>query len=121
MADSIFEAVFNNARKDPDKLCIADEECALTYGEYISLVSRFSSVLAARGIKKGDRVVAEAVQSVKFLALQLGLQAIGGVFVPLERGCAKAKIESVAKTAGARLIVTPADIKRAVTLDSLFE
>ena len=121
MADSIFEAVFNNARKDPEKLCIADEEGALTYGEYISLVSRFSSVLAARGIKKGDRVVAEAVQSVKFLALQLGLQGIGGVFVPLERGCAKAKIESVAKTAGARLIVTSADVKRAVTLDSLFE
>ena len=121
MADSIFEAVFENARKNPEKLCVADEECALSYGEYISLVSKFSSVLSGFGIKKGDRVVAEAVQSVKFLALQLGLQAIGGVFVPLERGCAKAKIESVAKVCGAKLVVTPADVKKGVTLSFLFE
>lgn len=121
MADSIFEAVFENARKTPEKLCVADEECALSYGEYISLVSKFSSVLSSFGVKKGDRVVAEAVQSVKFLALQLSLQAIGGIFVPVERGIAKSKIESISKAAGAKLVVTALEVKKGITLDFLFE
>lgn len=121
MANSIFEIVFENAKKCPQKLCLADEESAYTYSEYLSLVSKFSSLLSSMGIKKGDAVVAEASQTVKYLAFELGLQAIGGVFVPLERGCAPSKIESVAKTAEVKLVVTNSGKDGAESMESLFE
>lgn len=121
LANSIFEIVFENAKKVPQKLCLADEESAYTYSEYLSLVSKFSSLLSSMDIKKGDAVVVEASQTVKYLAFALGLQAIGGVFVPLERGCAQSKIESVAKTAEAKLIVTNSGDDGSLSLDGLFE
>lgn len=121
MANSIFEVVFENAKNFPQKLCLADDESEYSYGEFFSLVSRFSSLLASMGLEKGDAVVAEASQSVKYLAFELGLQGIGGVFVPLERGCAASKISSVAATAEAKLIVTNAESENSVTLSSLFE
>ena len=121
MANSIFECVFENAKKTPQKFCIADEESAYTYSEYLSLISKFSTLFFEMGIKKGDAVVAEASQTVKYLAFELGLQAIGGVFVPLERGCAQSKIESVAKTAEAKFIVTNNLKDGSLSMDELFE
>ena len=121
MANSIFECVFENAKKTPQKFCIADEESAYTYSEYLSLISKFSTLFFEMGIKKGDAVVAEASQTVKYLAFELGLQAIGGVFVPLERGCAQSKIESVAKTAEAKFIITNNPKDGSLSMNELFE
>lgn len=121
LKNSIFEAVYENAKECPDKLCVADEECALTYREYFSLIAKYSSLLSSMGIGKGDRVVVEASQTAKYLAFQLGLQAIGGIFVPLELGCAETKIANVAKVCDAKLIVTQKEKANAVRLDELFE
>ena len=122
MADSVFEAVYINARKHPEKLCIADETIAVNYREYISLSLKFSSLLLSLGVEKGDRVVVEAAQSVKYLALQLGLEAIGAVFVPLERGCAHKKVGDIAKIAEAKFAVISSSCADGFySLDELFE
>lgn len=122
MADSVFEAVYINAKKQPDKLCIADETTAVNYREYISLSLKLASLLLSFGVKRGDRVVVEASQSVKYLALQLGLEAIGAVFVPLERGCAQTKIKNIAEVAEAKLaVVSSSAAEGFLNLDELFE
>lgn len=106
MFESIFEVVYKNAEKYPDKLCVADEEIAMSYSEYVSLSLKISSLMLSLGVEKGDRVVVEAAQNTKYLALQLGLQAIGAVFVPLEHSCGNQKINNIAAVTEAKLIVT---------------
>lgn len=122
MADSVFETVYINAKKHPDKLCVADEMTAVNYREYITLSLKFSSLLLSLGVEKGDRVVVEAAQSVKYLALQLGLEAIGAIFVPLERGCAHRKIRNIAEVTEAKIaVVSSSGTDGFYSLDELFE
>ena len=91
---SVAEAVLHYAEISPDKLCLADDNGSVTYWEYSELIRRYSCFFMREGIIKGDRVVVEANQSIDYLAIQLGLQVIGAVFVPVEHNCAAEKIAS---------------------------
>lgn len=121
MPNSIFEAVFENSKKYPEKLCVADAKTAFSYREYLSLVLKISAFLSSSGFEKGDAAVFEASQSVYYLASQLAVQAVGGIFVPLEKNCGAAKISAVSEKVGAKLVVTSADVSGAVSLQALVE
>lgn len=106
MVRSVVEAVFTHAQTQPEKLCIADESRALTYAEYKNEICRLAYQLTQMGIKKDDKVVVEAFQTVEYLALELAVQLIGAVFVPVERNCAWEKTLRIAKSADAVIAVT---------------
>lgn len=115
MFKSIVEAVFSHAETQPGKLCLADEKRELTYGEYKNEICRMASMLKGLGIKKNDKVLTEAFQSAEFLALELAVQLIGGVFVPVEHNCAFEKALRIAEACEASLVITlkeaPAECK----------
>ncbi len=106
MIHSIVEAVFVHAQTHPDKLCLADDAGKVTYGEYTQRIRQFAGVFAADGIGAGDRVVVEACQTIDYLAIQLALELLDAVFVPVEHNCAPEKIGSFIVRAGARAVVT---------------
>lgn len=106
MFKSIVEAVFSYAQTHPDKLCLADENRAVTYAEYKNEICSMAALLKKLGIKKDKKVVAEASQTVEFLALELAVQLLGGVFVPVEHNCAAEKILRIADICEADLIIT---------------
>lgn len=109
MFKSIVEAVFSHAQTQPEKLCLADEKCEVTYSAYKDKICRMASLLKDMGIKKNDKVLVEASQTVDYLALELAVQLIGGVFVPVEHNCAFEKSLKIAKAADAVLIITAKD------------
>jgi len=109
MFDSVLSAVLYYADITPDKLCIADDRSALTYSEYADTVKKYASCLAERGIKKGDYVVTEACQSIEYLAIELALQLIGAIFVPVEHNCGSSKIGLFAKKTNAKMIISVKD------------
>lgn len=106
MFKSIVEAVFAHAEKQPGKLCLADEKRQVTYGEYKKEICCMAALLKKLGIKKDTKVVAEASQTVDFLALELAIQLLGGVFVPLEHNCAFEKALKIADVCSAVLLIT---------------
>ncbi len=106
MYRSIVEAVFSHAETQPDKLCIADETRTVTYAQYKEEICRFASALINLGIERGERVVVEASQTIEFLALELAIQLVGAVFVPVERNCAWDKIVRIAHSSEASLAFT---------------
>lgn len=106
MFKSIVEAVFSHAEKQSGKLCLADETRSVTYGEYKKEICRIAALLKELGIKKDSKVVAEASQTVNFLALELAIQLLGGVFVPLEHNCSFEKAVKIADVCEAVLLVT---------------
>ncbi len=103
---SVVEAVFHHAEATPDKLCLADETRAVTYSQYREEILRLAAALQCHGIGAGDRVVVEASQTIGFLAVELALQLLGGIFVPVERGCAWNKIQRIAGLSTAKFILT---------------
>ena len=105
MFQSVVEAIFSHSKATPDKLCLADDTCSLSYGEYAQMILKYAACLRKIGIEEGDCLVAEACQRVDYLALQQALQLIGGIFVPLEHNCAEEKIRGFAKRCQAKAIV----------------
>lgn len=106
MFNSVVQAVFSHAETKKDKICLADEKGSVTYSEYKELILNIAAELQFLGIKKDNKVVIEASQTIDFLATALAVQLIGGVFVPVERSCAWDKTLRIAETAEAVLAVS---------------
>lgn len=121
MFKSIVEAVFHYAEVQPEKLCLADDKKKVTYGEYKSLILKYAAVFSADGISAGDKVVIEATQTVDYLAIQLALQIIGAIFVPVENRCAAVKIVAFAVRADAKAVITVKPLENDCTLSYTYE
>lgn len=106
MFHSVVEAVFSHAENTPDKLCLADETRSVTYSQYKKEICQMASQLVSLGVKKSDRVLVEASQTVSYLGLELAVQLIGAVFVPVERNCAWNKIVRLISISDAKIAVT---------------
>lgn len=116
MFNSIVEAVLHYAQTTPDKLCLADDNGKVTYKEYSEKILRLATVFSNDGIGMGDAVVVEACQTIDYLAVELALQLIGAVFVPVEHNCATDKIRGFADRAHAKGVIACAENAYAVSL-----
>ena len=105
MFKSIVEAVFHYVDVQPDKLCLVDDNGQVTYKEYADKIKKYAQCFTNAGLKSGDAVVVEAWQTIDYLATELALQLMGGVFVPVEHNCAVDKIRSFADRADAKAVI----------------
>ncbi len=102
---SLLEIVALHATKQPDKRCIVDKTCEVSYSEYWRIVQSIASFLKAKGLKQGDRVVVQALQSISFVATAMGIQLAGGIFVPIEQSAKDERVEEIAKETEARIVI----------------
>lgn len=98
---SILEVVLRYAQTQPDRLCVADPEEALTYAQFAARVARKAGQLAAMGVRRGDRLMAATTQRGDYLALQMAAHRLGAIFVPVAQGTPKARAEEIRKLTGA--------------------
>ncbi len=105
MFKSIVEAVYYYSNAQGDKLCVADDNSQVTYGEYADKIGRFARFFKEKGIKHGNTVVVESCQSIDYLACELALQLIGAIFVPVEHNCAAEKISTFIDRADATALI----------------
>lgn len=125
MFQSIVEAVLHYADTQPDKLCLVDDKGQVTYREYAEKVKRYADCFRKEGVAAKDRVVVEACQTIEFLAIELALQLLGAVFVPVENRCAAEKIRSFAERSEAKAVIackeTEFGTEKSYTYDRLLE
>ena len=105
MFDSIVEAVFYHAERSPDRLCLADDQGRVSYLEFADRIGRLAGFFQKNGIVPGNRVVVEACQSIEYLAVELAVQLLGAVFVPLEHNCAPEKIAAIVDRVAAAALI----------------
>lgn len=108
---SIVECLARNAASNPSKLCFADENKALNYGEVWSAIYGLSKELARRGVGNGSCVAVECNQSADYMIYLFAVQMAGGIFVPLERNAALARIIEIAEDTDAVLYVSKKPIE----------
>ena len=105
MFESIVEAIFHYADTQSDKLCLADDNGKVSYSEYANKISRYAKCFIDLGINKDDKVVVEACQTIDYLAIELSLQLIGAIFVPVEHNCAVNKIAYFVERIEAKAVI----------------
>lgn len=102
---SIVECIASHSYNMPDKLCLADSRNALSYKETWSNIYGLSLLLKNLGVSKGDCVVIECTQNADYMVCEFAIQLAGGVFVPLERNAAVARVEEIISDVDAKLLI----------------
>ena len=79
---------------DPEKSAITSPAGeSVSYADLISRSGRLSNVLAARGVKPGDRVAVQVEKSITALVLYLATVRVGAVYLPLNTAYTLAELE----------------------------
>ena len=107
--DSILSVIFQNAAERPGALCLADRRGTLCFGDYRARICGAAAELKRRGMPKGARVLVRCTQDADFLVLLHGIQLAGGAAVPMEKGCAEARMEQTAAQTEAWAVLDPAE------------
>lgn len=102
---SIVECIAGHAKKNPETLCLVDIKEEKTYAEFFKEVEQMAGFLS-QYVDSGECIVIEAVQRIPYLAVEMALHLLHGVFVPLERKCAAARILSIGEETKAKLIIS---------------
>lgn len=125
MFHSIVEAVFHYADTQPDKICLIDDKGQVTYKEYAEKIKKYATYFTKMELHEKDTVVVEACQTIDYLAIELALQLLGIIFVPVEHNCAVEKIRSFVSRAEATAVIVckedSYDIEQNYTFDALAE
>ena len=106
MMRSLLELIRNNAKNQPEKLCIANYNGRkYSYSEYWKLINSIANFFKKLGLKKGDCVIAEAQQSGLFTATSFGIKLAGGVFVPVEKNIQQERLKKISLETNAQFVV----------------
>lgn len=90
---------------------VRDRDGAWTYAETAAWSHAVATVLARRGIGRGDRVVVQLPTNRELVALFYGVSRLGAIFVPLNSGMKPFHVESVMANAEPALAVTADDFE----------
>ena len=106
MENSIVEIVAKYAEIQKDKACFIDEEGITTYGEIWKKIKCIAEKYRAMNIKKGDCVIVECTQNVKFIIAALACQLIEAIFIPIEKQSPVERVRSIWKDTDAKLLLS---------------
>jgi len=108
MADLFEEAV----ERDPDRDAVRYFDEKISYGELNDLADRFATLLASRGVKKGDRVAIYTQNNPQFLIAQYGAWKRGAIVLPLNPMLKQKELDYHLNDSGAKALLC---------LESLYE
>jgi acyl-CoA synthetase (AMP-forming)/AMP-acid ligase II len=94
------------AEKWPDAEAVVDGDLRLTFTQLRQTVARAAGAAMAAGIRKGDRAAIWAPNSWEWIVTALGVQAAGGVIVPLTTRYKGDEAAFVLRRTSARLLFT---------------
>jgi len=91
--------------KTPDKTAVVFDGRRISYRELADRADAISALLAAREIRKGDRVAFLGENSPDFVATLFGVAQLGAVFVPLNTRLAAPELEHALTDSGSLALI----------------
>jgi malonyl-CoA/methylmalonyl-CoA synthetase len=104
--NSIVEAVFSHAQRQPERLAITFEDQTISYGELYTDIERFAQALKRWGLQTGDRVGLFLDNQPAFMVAYLGTQLAGGIVVLINTQYRQVELSHILNDAGIRLCIT---------------
>ncbi|MBV1850666.1 non-ribosomal peptide synthetase/MFS transporter [Catellatospora tritici] len=111
-------ALFEQAAdRDPDAVAVVGPDGARTYAELDRSANRLAHRLLAAGVGPGDTVGVLCERGTGLAAALLGVLKAGAAYVPLDPAYPTDRITAMLAAAGARVVLTDADLAGRVTGD----
>lgn len=109
--DSMAEILADYAKKQPDKLLVADYRGnEFSYAEAWLNVRRVAEFLAVKeGITQGQKILVDCCQDCYYFLADLACNLIGAVFIPVEENASLETIKSICDETGAVVFFTDKD------------
>ncbi|HEY7019956.1 MAG TPA: AMP-binding protein [Ktedonobacterales bacterium] len=104
--NSIVEAVYIQAQRDPERVAILFESETISYGALWADVERFAQTLDAWGAQPGDRVALFLENCPEFVVAYLGAHLAGCIAVLVNTQYRQVELSHILNDAGVRLCVT---------------
>ena len=95
-----------SAGRHPDGEAVRDRGRRLTYAELETRANRLARLLADAGVARGDRVGLYLDKSLESLVGIYGVLKAGATYVPFDPQAPTARLASIARDAGVRVLVT---------------
>lgn len=95
--DTLVEAVFEYAERQPNKQAVCFRNECVTYGELGKRVKQAVFVLVQHQVKKGSFVLLTAVSKPEYVVGLLAIQYIGAVSVPIDKNAKRDSILDIAE------------------------
>lgn len=106
MRESVVEYIAIHAHKQPDVAAVIAEGRITNYKTLWNYIRGFSTFLQEVGsVKKGDRVVVMASQSLSFAICYFATHLAGGIFVPTERNLNIEGLERIIKSVEPKVLI----------------
>ena len=110
-ASSIVAHVLAHSSRTPYKTAAADEQASVSYGELWERVVGGVYVLKSLGVKRGDRVLLSASNTLSFVYGYLATHLAGAVAVPVDPGSTHGHLENIVDQVLPRVIFVGGDVK----------
>lgn len=114
-ARTIADLLRLRARWSGTRTAVVDGDLTLSYAQVYAAARRRAAALAARGIRRGDRVAVLLPRSADALACLLATQLLAAVAVPVNDRLRTRQVEHVLSDSGARLLITNQRLARLAT------
>ncbi|MBU5614218.1 amino acid adenylation domain-containing protein [Geomonas azotofigens] len=89
----------------PHKRAVLCKERGLSYRELEETSNRLAALLAAHGVRRGDRVGILLNKSIEGIVALFGILKAGGVYVPLDPASPASRLRSIINHCGIRLAI----------------
>jgi len=103
---TLLDYISDAAREQPDHPALLFKGARVTYGELERLSDAFAANLAARGVKKGDRVALLLPNCPQFITAELGVWKAGATVFPLNPIYTEHELEGPLANCAPETIVT---------------
>ena len=103
------------AQQTPDAIAATFEAKSLTYRQLNERGDRLSAYLRLRGVAPGQFVGVYVERSLDMIVALLGILKAGGVYVPLEPGHPRERLEYVLRDSGVLVVVTQEHLAEGLT------
>ncbi len=104
-AGTVVDLVNRQAAATPDAVALEHDSTRMTYAELASAARRIANGLVAQGIHPGDLIGICAERGPALVTGVLGVLTAGAGYLPLDPAYPLARLEFIARDAGARLIL----------------
>lgn len=111
----IYEFLADSVRRFPNKTAVVHHGRRITYAALYAQAERFAGVLARHGVKRGDRVILYAENSIEYVVAYFGILKAGAVVVAVNTQMVAREAGFIIGDCAPALIVTETSRTGAVT------
>jgi amino acid adenylation domain-containing protein len=104
------ELLAESAARFPDRDAVVDGGRRLTYAELDAASSRVANALAARGVRRGDRVALDLHKALESVVALYGAMKAGAAYVPVDSFAPPRRQAFILRNCGVRALVTASDM-----------